>query len=51
MSKKHFEEFAIRIRLESSLEAKKAMANMVIEVATADNPRFDKNRFLVACGL
>ena len=28
-----------------------AMADMVIQVATADNPRFDKARFLTACGL
>ena len=56
MSKKHYIKFAKIIK--AQLKADKlcspraqAMADMVIEVSTQDNPLFNKSRFLSACGL
>jgi hypothetical protein len=63
MTKKHFIQFAAKIKSAHvfthshsicEAEAKErawAMANMVCDVAKQDNPRFDENRFLAACGL
>jgi hypothetical protein len=51
MTKKHFEAFARQIADEKDRAAAQRMADMVISVAVADNPRFDPTRFLNACGL
>jgi superfamily I DNA/RNA helicase len=62
MTKKHFEAFARIIRdatphagpEESNLydvATRHAMAYLVIAVAERDNLRFDRSRFLLACGL
>ena len=56
MTKKHFEAFARVIREdynEEHLDRDTAMrmASMVWLVAERDNPRFDRARFLKACGL
>lgn len=50
MTKMHFIAFARYIH-DSPLpvETRQAMAEMVI--AVQDNPRFDRDRFLAACGL
>ena len=55
MTKKHFIKFAAEIKAYASIAGyknqAKSMAEMVIRVASADNPNFDKGRFLTACGL
>lgn len=51
MTKKHFQMFADEIKNSNlSLENKKVMADIVVTVAEKDNPRFDRDRFLKACG-
>ena len=50
MTKKHFEAFAREIAASSQdLVTRWAMARLVIRVN--DNPRFDRERFIRACGL
>lgn len=56
MTKKHFEAFACEIRAQLEIDKlcsprAAAMAEMVIKVASEDNPRFDAARFRHACGL
>ena len=52
VTKKHFEAFAEQIaRHEGTKEEQLAMARLIIWVAEDDNPRFDRDRFLKACGL
>lgn len=57
MTKRHFEQFAasIKMYLESSIidsrHAASYMAHMVADIAEQDNPRFDRARFMRACGL
>lgn len=52
MTQKHFEAFAEKIKNEVPYEENRRMvADVVIEVAQKFNPRFDKDRFLKACGL
>lgn len=54
MSKKHFIQFAAKIKVfveRGQMEIAKEMAIMVILIASEENPRFDHNRFLAACGL
>lgn len=61
MTKKQFVQFANFIASygadcaphdkESNKRVREDMARMVEAVATKDNPRFDRERFLKACGL
>jgi hypothetical protein len=52
MSKKHFVAFAEAIRLSGAdQKTKQSMADLVIYVSAQNNPNFDKQRFLTACGL
>lgn len=62
MSRKHFEQIAetIRVQLDNvqddeSLYSIRATivetANRLADVFTEANPRFDRNRFLAACGI
>lgn len=55
MTKRHFEQFARHIRLYletvASLQTATAMAEMVASVAKQDNPNFNRERFMRACGL
>ncbi len=59
MTKKHFESFARLIRdfehptvfVQVSYAERAFAAFIVAEVAECDNPRFDRSRFLRACGL
>jgi hypothetical protein len=55
MTKKHFIQFAEHIKnlpvKSHGRGERESMANMVCEIASKDNPRFDRARFMVACGL
>ena len=62
MTKKHFEAFARYIRewevetmdaeaSRTQYAERTAMAAMVADVSARDNPRFDRARFMKACGL
>lgn len=52
MTKKHFEALAREIAASNnSAEMKMFAAMVVIRVAQNDNPRFDRERFMKACGL
>jgi hypothetical protein len=57
MTKQHFEAFAEHIRvyyseLDGHTETdKRKVAKLVADVAQTFNPRFDRARFLKACGL
>jgi hypothetical protein len=61
MTKKHFIQFANHIASygadcapcdkQTTTFARIDMARMVIKIAIADNPLFDKSRFVKACGL
>ena len=52
MTKKHFIALAREIaQSNNGIEAKMFAAMVVVRVAQLDNPRFDRARFLTACGL
>jgi hypothetical protein len=55
LTRKHFEAIAavIRRKIEAGITREEAMlaAQVFIEVASYDNPRFDRVRFLKAAGL
>ncbi len=52
MTKKHFESFARDIAAsDNPPELKVFAALIIIRTAERDNPRFDRSRFLRACGL
>jgi len=52
MTKKHFIAFAREIAESNhSPETRMFAALVVIRIAERDNPRFDRARFLTACGL
>ncbi len=52
MTKKHFIAFAREIAESGQSEITRwAMARLIIRVATDDNPRFDRSRFITACNL
>jgi len=54
MSKKHFVALAAEIKNlvdAGNLSEAHAAADVIATVAIKDNPRFDINRFLAACGL
>lgn len=52
MTKKHFVKFAEEIKhSDRSDECKMFAAMVVIRVAEYHNAQFDRDRFLVACGL
>jgi len=64
MKKKHFEAFARRLasdiadtrvrfpdRLRDTVIAANYAAQVFADIASADNPQFDRQRFMKACGL
>lgn len=53
MSKKHFIALAKEIANMDMHDkrAKELAADIIVKVATSDNPRFDAERFYKACGL
>lgn len=51
MTKKHFIALANEIAAMSNREHAASAAEVVCRVASMDNPRFDRARFLAACGL
>ena len=54
MTKKHFEAFAEYIKAQKGITSDtdlRTFADIVAAVASRDNPRFDRDRFLKACGL
>jgi hypothetical protein len=54
MTKKHFEAMAAYVRNEVENKRDRAaqiLCNGFIDLAEQFNPRFDRNRFMVACGL
>jgi hypothetical protein len=51
MSKKHFIAAAAKIKSEPSEIMRANLAAFFMSLAIEDNPRFDKARFLAACGL
>ena len=52
MTKKHFIALAAAIKSsDNDLQTKTFAALVIIRVAEQDNPRFDRGRFLTACGL
>lgn len=51
MSKKHFVAIASHLRRVDDLAARQIAADAISEIAQSLNPRFDKSRFMTACGL
>jgi len=51
MTKKHFIHAAKLISCIPNMEEKIAAARVFYQVAESDNPNFDRERFLAACGL
>lgn len=51
MSRKHFQALADSFKNIADLNARRQAADAVIAVAWQLNERFDKQRFLAACGL
>jgi hypothetical protein len=51
MTKKHFKALALEIReSDQPAETKWFAARVIARVASQDNPHFDRERFLKACG-
>lgn len=53
MTKRHFEAFARLILAQQGITTDtdlRTFADIVAYVAASDNPRFDRQRFLKACG-
>ena len=53
MSRKHFERLADIVRRNLSVDAatRKHVAEELAEFCAEQNPRFDRERFLAACGV
>ncbi len=51
MTKKHFIHAAKLISCIPNMEEKIAAARVFYQVAESDNPNFDRERFLAACGI
>lgn len=51
MTKTHFVKFANAIKSLPTFADKIGIASLVIEIAESDNPRFDRDRFMRACGI
>ena len=54
MTKRHFEAFARHIKAHkgiNSVASLRNFADIVCAVASESNPRFDRQRFMEACGL
>lgn len=51
MSRKHFQAMAQKIALISETEARRQAADAFATVAAMSNPRFNRARFMAACGL
>lgn len=54
VTKKHFIEFARYIKAQVGITSDtdlRTFADIVMKVAENDNPRFDRDRFMKACGL
>ena len=51
MTKKRFGAFARTIAIMKNRRDAAMMAKVCLAIFSADNPRFDSDRFLTACGL
>lgn len=51
MSKKHYIAMAAAVREIADVIERRRMAERVAAVCAADNPRFNRARFLAACGV
>jgi hypothetical protein len=51
MSRKHFIAIAATVSAISDLSERAKQAEFQAQICAAQNPRFDKARFLTACGL
>ncbi len=51
MSKKHFIAIAATVSAISDKKEREKQANFQAQICAAQNPRFDKARFLAACGV
>ena len=51
MSKKHFELLAQSIRAISDAQSRRNAAEAISQVCAMTNPRFNRARFLAACGV
>jgi hypothetical protein len=51
MSRKHFQAIANAIRAITNLEERRRTAELLAAVCAASNPRFNRGRFLNACGV
>lgn len=54
MSRKDYERMAQALRIsqkEASIDVLRTIADELAIVFKSDNPRFDKDKFMVACGL
>ena len=51
MTKQHFIAFARELETIADLGVRLQAAMVVVRVAERSNPRFDRGRFLLACGL
>jgi|CXWL01.1.fsa_nt_gi hypothetical protein len=51
MTKKHFEAFAVLVRAWPWPEQRARLGAELADLCAAVNPRFDRTRFLKACGV
>jgi hypothetical protein len=51
MSRKHFEAIAKAIKEITNADERKRAAEILASVCAASNPRFNRSRFLNACGV
>lgn len=51
LTRKHFKSTAETLLKITDLKARRAVADEAVKYFTKENPRFDKARFLAACGL
>lgn len=51
MTRKHFKEIAKTISLIDNKDERKRQAEAMATICQQSNPRFDRGRFLAACGV
>lgn len=51
MSRKHFIQLALAIKAISNEGERRRTAELIATVCQSSNPRFDRARFLAACGV
>jgi len=50
-TRKHFQSVALTVSAIADKSEREKQAEFQAKIFAADNPRFDKSRFLAACGL